>query len=81
MSTIGLNAMKEELTREILNETDANIVRKLMVFFKNVKAPISTPPCQFTVEEIKSIAANAVKDAKLGLGKSVEELRVMHPRI
>jgi hypothetical protein len=81
MTTTELEIQKAGLAREILNETDENIVKKLIISFRNVKETTPISPCRFSVEEIRNIATNAIRDAKQGLGKSIEEVRAIHPRI
>jgi hypothetical protein len=74
MSILELEAKKAELAREILSETKEEVVQKWVVFFHDMKRNTLTPPCRFTVEEMKEEIAEAMDDVRCGRITSQEEL-------
>ena len=66
--------MKAEFARDILNEQDVNLLKKVISFFiKEKEASISTP-CQYTIDEIRVRLAKSEEDIKAGHTYSTEEV-------
>jgi hypothetical protein len=74
VNTLKLEAQKAKLARELLSETEAEVVQKLVVFFHELRKNTPTPPCRFTVEELKAEIAEAMDDVRFGRLTSQEEL-------
>jgi hypothetical protein len=73
-NTLKLEVQKAILVREILGETEAEIVQKPVIFFRELRKNTPTPPCRFTVEELKVEIAEAMDDVRYGRLTSQEEL-------
>jgi hypothetical protein len=76
MGTVELEAQKAELAREILGETNEEIVKKVMLFFRSTKAE---PERLMTVDELRAEVRQSEKDYGNGLGITTEEMLKKHP--
>lgn len=67
MTTIELETRKALLVKDILTEIDSEeMLEKLTGYFKRIRRNKAkeqiAPPCQYTIEEMKSILAEREKD-------------------
>jgi len=69
MSTISLDYQKIELAKQILAENNEDVIQKVMQYFKKVKSP----PCQMTIEELKSEVKESILQYKRGETKTHED--------
>ncbi|MDR0863741.1 MAG: hypothetical protein LBO74_02260 [Candidatus Symbiothrix sp.] len=81
MTTMELNARKASLVKEILNETDENLLEGLITYISKVKKRTTTPPCQFSVEELRAIVMQSEKDFENGDYVTLEKIKAKHPRL
>ncbi|MDR3261515.1 MAG: hypothetical protein LBT78_06735 [Tannerella sp.] len=79
MSTVELEAQKAELAREILSETNEDIVKKVMLFFRSTKAETAGLPWQMTVDELRAEVRQSEEDYGNGLGMTTDEMLKKHP--
>ena len=49
--------------------------------FEREKKAVKTPPCQFTVEELRGEVTKSLKDFEKGNYVTIEEMRAKHPRL
>jgi hypothetical protein len=74
MNTAVLDTQKVAFVRDILNESDANIIMMLMNGYQKIKNDMAIPPCQFSTEILKQEITESLKDAKNGRLITQEEL-------
>jgi len=70
MTALELEIKKKELLQQIDSE---EILDKMQKYLRRIKR--STPPCQFTPEELRAQVIQGEKDAQKGLGISHEDMR------
>jgi len=75
MNTTQLEAMKAGFAREILNEQDESLIKKVIAFFAREKQVLETPPCRYTPEEIRDSANIAIRQRKEGHHIPHEEMK------
>jgi len=81
MSTTELNAVKKEISNEILMENNEVLLLKIFNFIREVKATYLQSPCQFSVEELKAEILKSEDDFRNGRYVTMEYLRAKHPRV
>jgi hypothetical protein len=64
-----------------LNETNENLLSKVILYYEQLKTGMAIEPCQMTVNELRTEVMASVEDAHKGLGISVDAARARHPRI
>ncbi len=74
MTTIELEAQKAELIKKIQTENNESVINKVMAYFTKVKETTSNPPCQYTLEELKSRVEESVEQYEKGESFSQEEV-------
>jgi hypothetical protein len=74
MNTAVLDTQKVAFVREILNESDTNIITMLMKGYQKIKNDAAIPPCQFSTEILKQEIAESLKDVKKGRLTTQKEL-------
>jgi len=77
MTDIELNTQKVNLIKEILDETNENVIHELVTYLRRVRK--QNYPCSFTDTEKKERIDQSVKDAEAGLGITQETLINRHP--
>ena len=81
MSTMELNAIKKEITNEILMENNEILLLKIFNFIREAKDAYLQAPCQFSVEELKAEVLKSEDDFRNGCYVTMEYLRAKHPRV
>ena len=76
MSTIELNAVRKEIANEILNEKNEILLLKILDFIHTAKKTMLQPPCQFSVEELKTEVMKSEDDFKNG--RYLDEDEIVH---
>jgi hypothetical protein len=66
METLALDSQKIRFVKTFLNERDESILKKVMAYFEQEKTAVETPPCQFTVEEMRKRIAKAETEIQQG---------------
>jgi hypothetical protein len=74
MDTLELEVQKVGSAREILGETEEDVVQKPVIVFREMKRNTIMPPCRFTAEELKAEISEAMDDVRCGRLVSQEEL-------
>jgi hypothetical protein len=69
MTTMELNTRKNKLVREILNETDENVVIRITEYIRTIKKEKE----RLTTEELHKDIKQSLIDYKNGLGTTHEE--------
>ena len=77
MTAIELNTQKVNLIKDILDETNEDVILELVTYLRRVRK--KNYPCNFTDAEKKERIEQSVKDAEAGLGISQETLINRHP--
>lgn len=70
MTTLELKA---QILKEIDNEQNTAILKKLQAYYRKLKGAEKPMPCQYTLEELKERLARAREEAENGGGTSHEE--------
>jgi hypothetical protein len=73
MTTMELDTQKVNLVKEILNETDENVVIRVMDYIRIIKEEKVNLPCRMTIEELHEEIKQSLIDYKNGLGTTHEE--------
>jgi hypothetical protein len=75
MTAIELNAKKMEIIEMLLAVDDENTVTNIMAYIRRTKS--GTPPCRYSVEEVKKRIALAEEDIKNGAQRFIphEEMK------
>jgi len=76
MTAIELNTQKVNLIKEILDETNEDVILDLVTYLRQVR---KNYPCSFTDTEKKERIEQSVRDAGEGLGITQETLINRHP--
>ena len=76
MTAIELNTQKVNLIKDILDETNEDVILELVTYLRRVRKKIY--PCSFTDTEKKERIEQSVKDAEAGLGISQKNLINRH---
>ena len=78
MATIELNAKELELFQEIKN--DPSLLEYAINSIRNLKKVKQTPPCQYTIEELRERLEKASKEVEEGVAvfKTYEEMKSKH---
>ena len=77
MTDIELNTQKVNLIKDILDETNEDVILELVTYLRRVRK--QNYPCSFTDTEKKERIDQSVKDAEVGLGTTQETLINRHP--
>jgi len=77
MTAIELNTHKVNLIKDILDETNEDVILELVTYLRRVRKKKS--PCSFTDTEKKERIEQSVKDAGAGLGITQETMMNLHP--
>lgn len=77
MTAIELNTQKVNLIKDILNETNEDVVLELITYLRRARE--KNYPCSFSDAEKKSRIEQSVKDARAGLGVTQESMINRHP--
>ena len=64
MTTMELNAKKMEIIEMLMQVNDEKSVTDIMSYMRNKRSV--TPPCRYTVEQVKEIVAMAEHDIENG---------------
>jgi hypothetical protein len=80
MNALQLESLRAELAREILNEQDENLLKNISAIFKQSRQAKLTPPCRYTLEELKERLAKSEEDFRAGRYHTMDEIRNMFPR-
>ena len=51
------------------------------LIFEQKKEIVKTPPCQFTVEELRTEVTKSLRDFEKGNYVTIEGMRAKHPRL
>ena len=51
------------------------------LIFEEEKKAVKTPPCQFTVEELRAEVTKSLRDFEKGNHVTIEEMRAKHSRL
>lgn len=77
MTAIELNTQKVNLIKDILDETNEDVILELVTYLRRVRK--KNYPGNFTDKEKKERIEQSVKDAGAGLGITQETLINRHP--
>ncbi len=80
MTALELNTQKVELAKQILEERNEDVLKKVMAYFKKVKKTTLKLPCQMTLEELKTEITQAKKDYEQGNYITNDSMRKKHLR-
>jgi hypothetical protein len=81
METLALDSQKIRFVKTFLNERDESILKKVMAYFEKEKTAVETPPCQFTIQELRTEVIESLKDFENGDYVTLERMREKHPRL
>jgi len=81
MTTIELNAVREEIANEILTEKNEILLLQIVHFIRTAKQSVQQPPCQFSIEELKAEILKSEEDFENGCYVSMEYMRAKHARV
>jgi hypothetical protein len=81
METMMLDTQRIGFVKNILNESDENLLLKVILYYNHLKIGMTVEPCQMTVSELRNEVMTSLEDASNGLGVSVEVARARHPRV
>jgi len=77
MTAIELNTQKVNLIKDILDETNEDVILELVTYLRQVRE--KNYPCYYTDTEKKERIEQSVRDAGAGLGISQETMINRHP--
>lgn len=81
MTTIELNAIREEIANEILTEKNEILLLQIVHFIRSAKQLAQQPPCQFSIEELKAEVLQSEEDFENGHYVSMEYMRAKHAHV
>lgn len=73
MTTLEIQTKKDHLISDILQIEDAQILEAIERIIQGSKQKL-TPPCQYSVEELRAHIDQAMEEKRLGLGKDAYEV-------
>ncbi|MDR0845323.1 MAG: hypothetical protein LBN71_08880 [Tannerella sp.] len=79
MSTIELEVIRAEVARLALSEESEKVLKKVLSFFRKANQSTLSPPCRFTIEELKVEVTKSLEDIKNGQCVTTEDLLKKHP--
>ena len=74
MNTYEFEARKAELARNILNSQNPEVIERVQQTYEQAVSHSATPPCRYTLEEVKQRLRDTEADAIAGRGLSEEEV-------
>ena len=77
MTDIELNTQKVNLIKDILDETNEDVILELVTYFRRVRK--KNYPCSFTDTEKKERIEQSLRDSDGGLGITQEAMINRHP--
>ncbi len=76
MTAIELNTQKVNLIKDILDETDEDVIAGLTTYLRRVRR--KNYPCSFTDTEKKERVEQSLRDSEAGLGITQESMINRH---
>jgi hypothetical protein len=77
MTAFELNTQKVNLIKDILDETNEDVIMELVTYLRRVRK--RNYPCSYTDTEKEERIEQSVRDAGAGLGITQETLMNKHP--
>jgi hypothetical protein len=80
MSIVELEAQKARFVRDVLNETNEELVMMLISSFRDMKEETDVP-WQISADELRAEVMQGVQDIENGNYLKMEQIRAKHPKI
>ncbi|MCL2651325.1 MAG: hypothetical protein FWD60_09935 [Candidatus Azobacteroides sp.] len=81
MNTLELNAVRKEIADEILTEKNEVLLIKIIDFIRTARDTTMQPPCQFSVDKLKTEILKSEDDFRNGRYVTMEYMRAKHQQV